>query len=97
MDVLLLVFHFQTVQLKYDSAQTLDLSGLQQDNTNWHYRAVEGEIFMVPCVKSVNKNVEAERFGTGECRAGNKGSSLNCGEKFIAEAKHSGNYTCDTG
>ncbi|XP_029000730.1 interleukin-18 receptor accessory protein-like isoform X2 [Betta splendens] len=62
-------------------------SDFQQDRTNLHYRAVEGETFMVPCLG----------FRAGECTTGNKGLPLNCGKAFTAHAKHSGNYTCDTG
>ncbi|XP_026234832.1 interleukin-18 receptor accessory protein-like isoform X2 [Anabas testudineus] len=49
-------------------------------------RAVEGEMFMVPCV-----NV------TGVCRERSKSSPITCGNMFPAKANHSGNYTCDTG
>ncbi|XP_059212953.1 interleukin-18 receptor accessory protein-like [Centropristis striata] len=50
------------------------------------YRAVEGEIFLVTCF-----DAEVKCFRTGE---GNESTSLECGKEFLAEAKHSGNYTC---
>lgn len=72
--------------LKYDSAANVDLWGRQLKTTNLHFRAVEGEMFMVPCV-----NV------TGVCRERSKSSPITCGNMFPAKANHSGNYTCDTG
>ncbi|XP_035538283.1 interleukin-18 receptor accessory protein-like isoform X2 [Morone saxatilis] len=64
-------------------------TGLQQ-NIHQHYRAVEGEMFMMPCLKSVSQVVWSS---TGEQ---NERLSFDCGSKFLAEAKHSGNYTCLT-
>ncbi|XP_051235056.1 interleukin-18 receptor accessory protein-like isoform X2 [Dicentrarchus labrax] len=64
-------------------------TGLQQ-NIHQHYRAVEGEMFMMPCLKSVSQVVWSR---TGEQ---NERLSFDCGSKFLAEAKHSGNYTCLT-
>ncbi|XP_037614090.1 interleukin-18 receptor accessory protein-like isoform X3 [Sebastes umbrosus] len=67
-------------------------TGLRQDAVCRHYKAVEGEIFMMPCIESVNMEVVCSR--TGEGREGNKGTSFVCGRKFLVEAKYSGKYTC---
>ncbi|XP_044048657.1 interleukin-18 receptor accessory protein-like isoform X2 [Siniperca chuatsi] len=67
--------------------------GLQQSPTHQHYRAVEGEIFIIPCIKGVNPHTEVVWSGTGEGREGSKHPLFDCGRKFLAEAKHSGKYT----
>ncbi|XP_038558211.1 interleukin-18 receptor accessory protein-like isoform X2 [Micropterus salmoides] len=69
------------------------ITGLQQNTMHQHIRAVEGEIFMMPCIKCVNLHMEVVWSGTGE---GNEHPSFDCGRKFLAEAKHSGKYTCLT-
>ncbi|XP_020493528.3 interleukin-18 receptor accessory protein-like [Labrus bergylta] len=65
----------------------------QQNTTHHLYRAVEGEIFMMPCIR--HADLVWSRIGQG--REGNKGSSIPCGREFLAEDKHSGNYSCLTG
>ncbi|XP_029317890.1 LOW QUALITY PROTEIN: interleukin-18 receptor accessory protein-like [Cottoperca gobio] len=69
-------------------------TGLQLDTLHRHYRAVEGEIFMMPCTASVNQHSPMVWSRTGEGREGNEGTSIACGMQFRAEAKHSGKYTC---
>lgn len=59
-----------------------------------HYRAVEGEIFMMPCLTNMSQQVVWSR--TGEGTEGNEATSFGCGIIFLAEAKHSGKYTCLT-
>ena len=60
-----------------------------------HYRAVEGEIFMMPCLKCVNRIMEVVWSRTGEGREdANEQPPFVCGRKVLAEAKHSGKYTC---
>ncbi|XP_039979688.1 interleukin-18 receptor accessory protein-like isoform X2 [Xiphias gladius] len=76
---------------------TAGLIGLRQDTTHQHYRAVEGESFMMPCVKSTNRRINVVWSRTGDGRGGNEGPSFDCGKEFPAEVKHSGNYTCLTG
>ncbi|XP_070761106.1 LOW QUALITY PROTEIN: interleukin-18 receptor accessory protein-like [Enoplosus armatus] len=71
-------------------------TGFQQNTTHYHYRAVEGEIFMMPCIKCVNPHMEVLWPRTGDAREGNERPSFDCGRKFLAEAKHSGKYTCLT-
>ncbi|XP_075934116.1 interleukin-18 receptor accessory protein-like [Anarhichas minor] len=66
-------------------------TGLQRDATHQHYRAVEGEMFMMPCNKSVNRHMDVVCSRTGE---GADGTSFVCGRGFPAEAKHSGKYAC---
>ncbi|XP_008290780.1 interleukin-18 receptor accessory protein isoform X2 [Stegastes partitus] len=61
----------------------------QQDATRLHYRAVEGETFMLPCINS-SPTVWSR---TGEGGEEYKGHSFDCGKAFLAEAKHSGKYT----
>lgn len=77
---------------KYDSVATAGLMGLQQNTTHQRYRAVEGESFIMPCVKS--ESVVWSRIGED---GGNEGPSYDCEKEFPAEVKHSGNYTCHTG
>lgn len=64
---------------------------LHQKATCRHYRAVEGETFMVPCINPVNVEWRREQSG------GDKDLSFKCGEEFIADTRHSGNYTSVTG
>ncbi|KAF1392676.1 hypothetical protein PFLUV_G00030530 [Perca fluviatilis] len=63
--------------------------GNQRGTFPQHYRAVEGEDFMIPC-ETVNQHMVSCSM-TGE---GNEGLSFVCGRVFRAEAKHSGKYTC---
>ncbi|XP_024857891.2 interleukin-18 receptor accessory protein isoform X2 [Kryptolebias marmoratus] len=49
----------------------------------WRYRAVEGEIFRMPCRESGDSWFRTE---------GKESSSINCQTKFVAEVKHSGTY-----
>ncbi|KAM9367001.1 interleukin-18 receptor accessory protein-like [Symphorus nematophorus] len=72
--------------------QFSSVQGLQQDTINKHYRVVEGEIFMMPCLRLVNMEVVWSRSDEGS--GGNERPSFDCGRKILAEAKHSGNYTC---
>ncbi|KAL6112874.1 il18rap [Pungitius sinensis] len=58
---------------------------------NLHYRAVEGEMFLMPCIESVSSYNNAKCSRTGE---GAEGTTFDCGTKFLVEAKHSGKYTC---
>ncbi|XP_037341180.2 interleukin-18 receptor accessory protein-like isoform X3 [Pungitius pungitius] len=58
---------------------------------NQHYRAVEGEMFLMPCIESVSSCNNAKCSRTGE---GAEGTSFDCGTKFSVEAKHAGKYTC---
>ncbi|KAG7482751.1 interleukin-18 receptor accessory protein-like [Solea senegalensis] len=68
------------------------LTGLQQDVTHQHYRAVEGESFMMPCIKSGDGYIKVLWS-----RTGNVGPSFSCGRVlFVAEAKHTGKYKCLT-
>ncbi|XP_036950893.1 interleukin-18 receptor accessory protein-like [Acanthopagrus latus] len=70
-------------------------AGLEQDIMQQHYRAVEGEIFMMPCLKCVNRIMEVVWSRTGEGREdANEQPPFVCGRKVLAEAKHSGKYTC---
>ncbi|XP_062234392.1 interleukin-18 receptor accessory protein-like [Platichthys flesus] len=69
------------------------LPGLQQDATHQHYRAVEGESFMMPCIRSVSGHINVVWSRTG----GPEGPSFDCGKVFPAEAGHSGKYSCLTG
>ncbi|KAL7405465.1 hypothetical protein ABVT39_001357 [Epinephelus coioides] len=61
-----------------------------QQVTHRRYKAVKGEIFMIPCIESMNQHLTAS---TGEGKEGNEAPSFVCGKKFTAEAKHTGNYT----
>ncbi|XP_047436785.1 interleukin-18 receptor accessory protein-like isoform X2 [Mugil cephalus] len=70
-------------------------TGLKQTTLHQHYRAVEGEIFMMPCISSVNEHWEQTR--TREDGEDDKGSSFGCGKAFLVEVTHSGNYTRRTG
>ncbi|XP_077420335.1 interleukin-18 receptor accessory protein-like isoform X2 [Vanacampus margaritifer] len=56
--------------------------------TQQHYRVVEGEMFLMPCI---NNKVTWYKIGVG--REENGGFNLDCGREFLIEAKHSGNYT----
>ncbi|XP_074523264.1 interleukin-18 receptor accessory protein-like [Halichoeres trimaculatus] len=68
--------------------------GLQQNTTHQHYKAVEWEIFMMPCLKRVNQLVEVAWSRTGNGKEEIKGPPVDCGRKFLVEAKYSGSYTC---
>ncbi|CAJ1049487.1 interleukin-18 receptor accessory protein-like isoform X1 [Xyrichtys novacula] len=69
-------------------------SGLQQNTTHQGYKAVEGEIFMMPCPKEVNQHTEVVWSRIGEGRAEKGSPSFACGTEFLVEAKYSGRYTC---
>ncbi|XP_030614957.1 interleukin-18 receptor accessory protein-like [Archocentrus centrarchus] len=58
------------------------------------YKAVEGETFRIPCFNCSKLDVESTSPEGYE--GGRKGSFLDCGKRFTAEAKHSGNYSCFT-
>nr|XP_040023226.1 interleukin-18 receptor accessory protein-like [Gasterosteus aculeatus aculeatus] len=60
-------------------------------DANRHYRAVEGEMFLMPCIESVSSHNNTVCSAAGE---GAEGRSFHCGTKFSVEAKHSGKYTC---
>lgn len=70
--------------------------GLQQNIAHEHYRAVEGEIFVMPCLKWDSEHVEVVWDRMGEGREENEHASFDCGSKFHAEAKYSGVYMCRT-
>ncbi|XP_034416859.1 interleukin-18 receptor accessory protein-like isoform X2 [Cyclopterus lumpus] len=59
-------------------------SGRKPDAAHQHYRAVEGEMFVMPCSESV----------CSRTAGGAEGTSFVCGSEFPAEARHSGKYTC---
>ncbi|XP_028258051.1 interleukin-18 receptor accessory protein-like [Parambassis ranga] len=57
----------------------------QRETTDQHYRVVEGESFMMPCVASLwFRTTEGVEL---------KDSSLDCGKVFQAQLNHSGKYT----
>ncbi|XP_034050297.1 interleukin-18 receptor accessory protein-like [Thalassophryne amazonica] len=72
-----------------------------------HYRAVEGEAFMMQCVSSLKRQVEVVWSRTAGDSEGNKSGERGTRTDVISrhndlhfqivEAKHSGNYTCTTG
>ncbi|XP_022623940.1 interleukin-18 receptor accessory protein-like isoform X2 [Seriola dumerili] len=66
--------------------------GLQQETTHWHYRAVEGESFMLPCKGHINLVC----CKPGDSLEGNGAQSFNCGAEVSVVANHSGQYTCLT-
>ncbi|XP_042349027.1 interleukin-18 receptor accessory protein-like [Plectropomus leopardus] len=66
---------------------------LQQDTSHQYYRAVEGEIFMMPCIKTVSWRTEVSWSKIEDGRGGNEVPPVVCGSEFITEAKHSGKYT----
>ncbi|XP_076587169.1 interleukin-18 receptor accessory protein-like [Chaetodon auriga] len=68
----------------------------QQNITHQYYRAVVGEVFTMPCLQYVNQHMEVGWSRTGEGSKGNEHLSVDCGREFLAEAKHSGKYTCLT-
>ncbi|KAM4593850.1 interleukin-18 receptor accessory protein-like isoform 2-T2 [Odontesthes bonariensis] len=75
------------------------MTGFKQ-HTHRHYKAVEGEIFMIPCIKSSNNTVGLHtliRSRTEEDKEGNNGSTFSCGKGFLTEINHSGNYTSPNG
>ncbi|XP_053722275.1 interleukin-18 receptor accessory protein-like isoform X2 [Synchiropus splendidus] len=65
--------------------------GFQQDTKHLYYRAVEGEIFMLPC-----NNRKVTWFRIGES-PGEQKSSFECETKFFTDVTHSGNYTDGNG
>ncbi|XP_063737445.1 interleukin-18 receptor accessory protein-like isoform X2 [Eleginops maclovinus] len=56
-----------------------------------HYRAMEGEIFMMPCIKSSNNHKQMVWSRTGKGSQGNQ--DIPCERNFTVETKHSGNYS----
>ncbi|XP_071062676.1 interleukin-18 receptor accessory protein-like isoform X3 [Pseudochaenichthys georgianus] len=56
-----------------------------------HYIAVEGEIFWMLCIQSLNQHKQKVWSRTGEGDEGNHG--IPCETLFTVEAKHSGNYS----
>ncbi|XP_016888205.1 interleukin-18 receptor accessory protein-like [Cynoglossus semilaevis] len=56
-----------------------------------HYRAVEGENFMMPCIQSTQNNLWFRTGGHGPVE---DNTSFGCGEVFTADVKHSGQYVC---
>ncbi|XP_034536366.1 interleukin-18 receptor accessory protein-like [Notolabrus celidotus] len=69
-------------------------TGLMKNMTHMHYKAVEGEHFMIPCLKPVHQLVQVVWSRIGKGKEDHEGLTFNCGRKFLAEAKYSGNYTC---
>ncbi|XP_070823602.1 interleukin-18 receptor accessory protein-like [Chaetodon trifascialis] len=69
------------------------ITAFQQNITHQYYRAVAGEVFMMPCLRYVSQHMEVGWSRTGEGSKGNEHLSVDCGKKFLAEAKHSGKYT----
>lgn len=66
----------------------------QPDAAHLHYRAVEGETFTMPCIKSSNQEyLKTVWFRTGEGGEENKDPPYPCGEAILAERKLSANYT----
>ncbi|KAM9817156.1 interleukin-18 receptor accessory protein-like [Neosynchiropus ocellatus] len=61
--------------------------GFQQDTKRLYYRAVEGEVFMLPC-----NNRKVTWFRIGES-PGEQNNSFECETKFFTKVTHSGNYT----
>uniref|UniRef100_UPI0037E7BC29 interleukin-18 receptor accessory protein-like n=1 Tax=Semicossyphus pulcher TaxID=241346 RepID=UPI0037E7BC29 len=51
---------------------------------------------MMPCLKRVNKQIEAVWSRIQEGRGENEDPSFDCGGEFLAEEKHSGKYSCLT-
>ncbi|XP_005466888.1 interleukin-18 receptor accessory protein [Oreochromis niloticus] len=60
-----------------------------------HYKAVEGQNFMMPYC-NCSKTVEMKSTSSSAEGGGNEEQFLDCRKLFIAEAKHSGNYSCFT-
>lgn len=74
--------------------QTFELClGLRQGMAEERYRAVEGEVFMVPCLGQEKPHVEVMWSRTEEEKTN---LSFQCGMAFIAERRHSGQYMCLT-
>uniref|UniRef100_A0A3P9JM02 Interleukin 18 receptor accessory protein n=1 Tax=Oryzias latipes TaxID=8090 RepID=A0A3P9JM02_ORYLA len=69
------------------------MKGVQQNTTNQHFRAVEGELFMMPCIKSLEQPERTVWSRSGEDKKGNKDLTFDCGVKFVARVNHSGKYT----
>nr|XP_020463991.1 interleukin-18 receptor accessory protein-like [Monopterus albus] len=72
-------------------------TGLQENTTHLHYRAVEGEMFMMPCIKSMKGHMKVAWSRTAEGEGGTEGPSFDCDKVFSAEIKHSGTYTDPSG
>ncbi|XP_061596839.1 interleukin-18 receptor accessory protein-like [Cololabis saira] len=84
-----LVFPVFLEGCRCDIKQQKKIKGPQQLAPYEHYRVVEGEIFMMPCIQSVKTVWSRIEEDTG----GNRGSSFDCGREFASEVKHSGKYT----
>ncbi|TNM90921.1 hypothetical protein fugu_003210 [Takifugu bimaculatus] len=71
----------------------LTVLDLRKDITHERYRAVEAEIFMMPCL-----GPEKTDEGVTWSRTSKDGKHLSfeCGMNFVAETQHSGQYTCLT-
>ncbi|XP_061670643.1 interleukin-18 receptor accessory protein-like [Syngnathoides biaculeatus] len=69
-----------------------NIEGPRTNTTRLHYRAVEGEMFLMPCA---HQKVAWAKIGAdGEA---NGGFYFDCGREFRIEAAHSGNYTLPPG
>ncbi|XP_029982745.1 interleukin-18 receptor accessory protein-like isoform X2 [Sphaeramia orbicularis] len=71
-------------------------SGVQQNATHRHYRAVEGELFMMPCITSVHLNEAVAWSRTDDCEEVTVGKHNDL-KLLRVETKHSGKYSCITG
>ncbi|XP_005935305.1 interleukin-18 receptor accessory protein isoform X2 [Haplochromis burtoni] len=60
-----------------------------------HYKAAEGQNFTMPYC-NCSKMVDMKSTSSSAEGGGNEEQFLDCGKLFIAEAKHSGNYSCFT-
>ncbi|KAM9765996.1 interleukin-18 receptor accessory protein-like isoform 2-T2 [Menidia menidia] len=66
-----------------------------QQHTHQNYKAVEGEIFLIPCLGSSDKTPGNRTLGRSRTEGGaeaNEGPSVPCGKEFLAERKHSGQH-----
>lgn len=75
---------------KYSLLIVLDL---RKDIAHERYRAVEGEMFMVPCLgpEKTDEGITWSRMSKEE-----KHLTFECGMNFVAETQHSGQYECLT-
>ncbi len=71
---------------------SLTVSGTQQKTIHQHYRAVDGEFFMMPCFECANQSTKMVWSKTEDDREGNERFAFSCENMFPAEAKHSGQY-----
>ncbi|RVE74351.1 hypothetical protein OJAV_G00021180 [Oryzias javanicus] len=77
--------------------QQKKMTGVKRDATNQHFRAVEGELFMMPCIKSLKQPARTVWSRSGEDKNTNKDLTFDCGVKFVAKVNHSGKYTSLSG